>query len=121
MFGNVEPFLMRSIASKYLISRAQTAFFSFCVGAEKKGSGGNLCSQIYNFWGLLITADEQQRPANEARMEKRRRSGCTDLFLRPHTKRKKSGLGTPDMLPNTCCWKEVWLSARQTALFTVFE
>jgi len=45
------------------------------VRAEKKWSGGYpkefLCSQIYDFWGLLITADEQQRPANEARIGKR--------------------------------------------------
>jgi len=44
-----------------------------CGGGEK-GSGGFpiefLCTQIYNFWGLMITADEQQRPANEARMKK---------------------------------------------------
>jgi len=44
------------------------------VGAEKKGSGAFpiefLCSRIYYFWGLLITADEQQRPANEPRMKK---------------------------------------------------
>jgi len=51
------------------------------VGAEKKGFGGLsivfLCSQIYNFWGLLITIDERQRPANEARMGKRRAFAST--------------------------------------------
>ena len=59
-------------------------FLSFCVGAEKKRYGGSpiefLCSQIYNFWGSLITADEQQRPANEARMEKQRTITSTLKF-----------------------------------------
>ena len=36
-------------------------FFSYCVGAEEKGSGGSpihfLCSRIYNFWGSLISGD----------------------------------------------------------------
>ena len=36
--------------------------------AEKKGSGGSpihfLCSRIYNFWGSLISGDEQQRLVN---------------------------------------------------------
>ena len=45
----------------YVLSRVQTSF-SFCVGAEKKGSGGSpipfLCSQIYKFWGSLISGDE---------------------------------------------------------------
>jgi len=48
------------------------------VGVKKKGSGGFpiefLCSQIYNFWGFLITADEQQRPANEVRAKKNQRA-----------------------------------------------
>jgi len=52
----------------------KAAFFSFCMVAEKKGSGGFpivfLCSQIYNFWGLLITIDERQRIVNEVRMKK---------------------------------------------------
>ena len=45
----------------------------FCGGRDKKVlwiSNIFLCSQIYNFWGLLITADERQRPANKARMGK---------------------------------------------------
>jgi len=41
---------------------------------EKKGSGGSpiqfLCSGIYDFWGLLITVDEQQGPANKERIGK---------------------------------------------------
>ena len=39
-------------------------FFLLCGGGEKKGSGGSpmvfLCSQIYNFWGLLIGGQLQQ-------------------------------------------------------------
>ena len=45
-------------------------FFFSCGGEEKKGSGGSpihfLCSRIYNFWGSLISGDEQQRPVNKA-------------------------------------------------------
>ena len=45
-------------------------FFLFVWGRRKKGSGGSpihfLCSRIYNFWGSLISGDEQQRPVNEA-------------------------------------------------------
>jgi len=60
-----------SLRSGSLVPRP--LFFSLCGGGEKKGSGGSpivfLCSQIYNFWGLLITTDEWQRPANEAIMK----------------------------------------------------
>ena len=61
-------------------SHAQTTFF--CVGVEEKRSGGFpivfLFSQIYNFWGLLITADEQQRLANEVKVQK---TACALLQL----------------------------------------
>ena len=40
------------------------------MGAEKKRvwwiSNTFLCNRIYNFWGLSISGDEQQRPVNEA-------------------------------------------------------
>ena len=62
-FDNVRSckILMCSGRIIYLVS-CPDRFFSFCVGAEKKGSGGSpihfLCSRIYNFWGSLISGDE---------------------------------------------------------------
>ena len=44
-------------------------FFFLCGGGEKRVwwiSNTFLCSRIYNFWGSLISGDEQQRPVNEA-------------------------------------------------------
>ena len=44
-------------------------FFFLCGGGEKRSGGSPihfLCSRIYNFWGSLISGDEQQRPVNEA-------------------------------------------------------
>ena len=61
-----------------LLSLVTRPLFFCCVGAEKKGSGGSpihfLCSWIYNFWGSLISGDEQQRPVNEATIGIRRAS-----------------------------------------------
>ena len=54
-------------------------------GRRKKGSGGSpihfLCSRIYNFWGSLISGDEQQRPVNEATIGIRRASAWQDYIL----------------------------------------
>ena len=69
-----------------LLCRSQTAFFFFLRGGGKRVwwiSNRIWCGQIYNFWGLLITTNELQRPANEARMKKEeKKTACMCPELR---------------------------------------
>ena len=65
---------MRVFDTILLRSLAAQIVFSFCVGLEKKRSGGSpieFCAarSSYNFWKLLITIDERQMPAYEARIK----------------------------------------------------